>query len=158
MSIEFILLIVITLVYIYGTVWPLINDAIFAAEDVQRVSDTKIAAQKLANAVNEAAAGSGESKRTIHLLVPAGASIECDSANKKINYAVDVNNLHERNPLAKDPTGIGCERKALVPTPANFKCTSSIALLESINCTTLQGPLFKAIVITKNSAGVITVG
>lgn len=153
-SIEFILLIVITLVYIYGTVWPLINDATVAAEDVQRVSDTKISAQKLANALNEAAANSGESKKTIHLLVPNKASISC--SGNQINFTVDVNKMNEKRPKPR-----GCEE---IGSPPYFECSASIALLQTAvpsNCASLkiQGPLppFKAYAITRDSAGVIKV-
>lgn len=151
-SIEFILLIVIALVYIYGTVGPLINDATTAAEDVQRVSDTKISAQKLANAINEAAAGSGESKRTIHLIVPAKATVKCDSA--KITFVVDISKLQSR--LA--PSTV-CVEKTDSDGKAYFECTSSLDLLATPTCTPneMQGPLFKAVIVT-NSAGVITIG
>ncbi len=149
-SIEFILLIVIALVYIYGTVWPLIDDARFAAEDVQRVSDTKISAQKLANALNEAAANSGESKRTIHLLVPNKASISCDTANSEIDFTVNVNKMHGRPAPSENCSETG--------DPLYFECTSSIALLDTPTCTPnkIQGPLVRAVVVT-NSSGVITV-
>ncbi|MDP2974139.1 MAG: hypothetical protein Q8N60_03750 [Candidatus Diapherotrites archaeon] len=157
-SIEFILLIVITLVYIYGTVWPLINDAIVAAEDVQRVSDTKISAQKLANAINEAAAGSGESKRTIHLLIPNDASIECNSADNKIEYSVEVDNLYCRQPSEECLYFEGIiQRQAdtcatSTASEKYFKCSASISMIAGAvpgSCPSLVGPLFDAIVVEK---------
>lgn len=168
-SIEFILLIVIAMVYIYGTVRPLINDATTAAEDVQRVSDTKISAQKLANAINEAAAGSGESKRTIHLLVPKGVEgglrgtrIECDSPNNKINYIVEISTLHERNPM-QESANIGCTPQT---DPLDslkilyYECKSSITCLSGAvpgNCPAMIGPLFKAFAVTRDASGVVQV-
>ena len=162
-SIEFILLIVITLVYIYGTVWPLINDAIVAAEDVQRVSDTKISAQKLANAINEAAAGSGESKRTIHLLLPADASISCNAGENKIDYSLEVDNLHCRQPSAECAYFEGSTQKDPLTCATSsadekhFECSTSISMVAgavSGSCPSLVGPSFEAIIVQKTGGAI----
>ena len=141
-SIEFILLIIIGLIYIHTAIWPVVNDAAAAAEDVKAVSDTKIAAQKLANAMNEAAASNGESRKTIQLFLPAGAAMACDPGNNEIKYGLQITGLYKRVP-------VGC----VTPTD----CTGSVKLLAGANpdCTAItqagkiEGPLFKEVVVEK---------
>lgn len=166
-SIEFLLIIIISLIYIYTVARPvLVDTGAAAAEDVKRVSDAKIAAQKLANSINEAAAGSGESKRTVHLFLPAKASVAC--GENVIEYTAKIANLYCRNPLEKkteeQPISEGaCTYSAGncsgPPYEGEYECGGSIELLDSAdpNCDavgSIEGPLYRAVVVEKGAAGI----
>jgi len=152
-SIEFILLIVIVLVYIYMTVWPLMEDATASADDVKRVSETKIGAMKIANALNEAAVNSGDSRKTISILVPVDAAIECNGTDERIEYSINIKKMHGRRAPLDKAEGIGCEELGRAGEEY-YSCQSFVSLLSGAvptECGSIQitGPLFDRFVVEK---------
>ncbi len=162
-SIEFLIIIIVSLIYIHSVTKPILVDtATAAAEDVKRLADAKIAAQRLADAINEAAAASGESKKTIHVFLPANASVSCNADDDKIDYSATISNVGCRDPDANPEEG-PCdysEAEECIGPSGSFECSSSIALLAGANpsCPTMEGPLYMAVEVIKNSAGEISVG
>jgi len=136
-SIEFILLVTIGLVYIYTTVWPSVDISTNAALDVKGVADTKISAIKLADAINEAGLASGDMKKTITIFLPSSSEegiegeIFCEPGDDRIKYEVLVSPVGF-NPKEMDVvTGIGCDAVEDAGTIVRYKCTSYVSLLSS---------------------------
>ncbi|MCX6799062.1 MAG: hypothetical protein NTW59_03140 [Candidatus Diapherotrites archaeon] len=159
-SIEFIIIIVIALIYINTITNPLlIQTSTASAEDVQHVGDARIAAQKLANAINEAAASPGESRKTVQLYLPANSGISCDRTNKEIDYSARVSNLYCRQPAV---TCSYSESEACAAGVGTFNCSSSVPLLAAAElhdplCPSMEGPLYRNFVVAKDAFGVIDV-
>ena len=85
-SIEFMLLIVITLLYIQTVISPNVNETLTSVNDTTRVAEARLATEKLANAVNYVAASNSESKTTVNLFIPERTIILCDEINKRLRY------------------------------------------------------------------------
>jgi len=152
-SIEFILIVVIALVYISGFVWPSIEIASSAATDVKAVADTKASAMKIATALDEAAVSNGDMKKTVSIFLPNGATLNCDAANNEIDYELLISYIENWEPgdcvLYIDSEGNDFT-----------ECSSSISVLQDAvpaNCPEIiEGPLFRELEIEK-AAGAITV-
>ncbi len=156
-SIEFILLIGVALIYINGVVWPIANSSSAATADVKAVADTKIAAMKLGNAINQAAISSGEMKKTVQLMVPKNSKIACSTTSASLVYMAYVDYMGGWN-----PDEINCTVYPSAPAdPEGFECQSQIGLIQAPdNCiagATISGPILRDIVVKKNDAGDISV-
>jgi hypothetical protein len=93
MSIEFMLLIVIVLMYVQAIIQPAVRGAEMGVTDTIRVSQAKFAAQKLVNAIDYAGASTSQTKMAIKLFVPANTTLGCDTSDPiqaKINFSVRV--------------------------------------------------------------------
>lgn len=165
-SIEFILIVTIALVYIYGVIWPIVDDSTNAAADIKAVADTKVSAMKLANALNEASVSSGDMKKTINIFLPDGGSIECQTGNDFITYKTLVAYVGKWDPMS--PAGWNPDEDhctlVLQPIPADrpdwFECSSTVELLEPLqeDCPgTMVGSLFRKFVVQKTS-GAVSIG
>ena len=151
-SIEFILIVTIALFYITTVVWPIVLDSTAATEDVQGISNTKISAMKIANALNEAESSNGDMKKTISISLPNEAKIYCVAGTDTIVMEVNV------TPSGGNPDEINCVNGDLEgepPTPINYKCTSTIDLITGAGTPfNISGPIFKEYIIEKTVTGV----
>ena len=80
-SLEFMLIILICIGYLQVITATVIGPSIDAAQDVTRLGQAKLSAEKLANAINEVSSSLGESKRTLHLFVPKDSALSCNTTN-----------------------------------------------------------------------------
>lgn len=87
-SIEFLLVILIILIYLQATIQPAVTNTSYAIEDTKRVGLLKIAGEKLANSINEIAVLSGEGKKTIELILPPKSTINVNNPQNYINGVV----------------------------------------------------------------------
>jgi hypothetical protein len=154
-SIEFILLIGIALIYINGVVWPIADSSSNATAEVKAVADTKIAAMKLGNAINEASVSSGDMKKTVQLFVPENAEIGCTPASASLGYTVYLDYIG----AGFNPDEMHCTDYPVPPAdPEFYKCSSSIDLVAGPdNCiagTVISGPILRDIVVKKDAAGI----
>ncbi|MDP6671332.1 MAG: class III signal peptide-containing protein, partial [archaeon] len=78
-SIEFILIMLIAIIYIYSVIQPTLQISAQSTEDVARISNVKLSAQKLAGTINQLEANASEGRRTIDLFIPDGSYIECNA-------------------------------------------------------------------------------
>ena len=169
-SIEFILIVTISMVYIYGVIWPIVDDSTSAATDIKAVADTKISAMKLANALNEASVSNGDMKKTINIFLPDGGSIECQTGNDFITYktlVAYVGSWDSGNPApAADSWNPDEDHCTYVPQPDPddrpdwFECSSTVELLEPLqeDCPgTIVGSLFRKFVVQK-TGGAVSIG
>ncbi len=76
-SIEFILLIVVILLYLQTVVQPTVSVANISAQEVNRVGKARSAAESLANTIKSVSLQSSQSKQTIQIFVPAKAELHC---------------------------------------------------------------------------------
>ncbi len=86
-AIEFVLLLVVLLVFVQVVIVPTVNVAQDAATDVSRLGQTRLAAQQLADAVDLMASAAEGARETIHIVVPQHSKVECDSANKVVKFS-----------------------------------------------------------------------
>ncbi len=151
-SIEFILIVTISLVYINFYVWESVESASMTATDIKAVADTKVSAMKLANAMNEAATSSGNMKKTINIFLPQNAMITCNLANETIDYDVMVSHMK------RNPDIINCpeEKYDGAGDPIGWMCSSEVELLPSAaamldpsGCPAMDRPLFKQVTVQR---------
>jgi len=76
-SVEFLLIILIFLIYLQAFITPSINLAATSVKDTSRLAETRLAAEQLVFSINEVASFSGNAKKTIWLFVPEGAIVWC---------------------------------------------------------------------------------
>jgi len=156
-SIEFILIITIALFYITSVVWPIVLDSTNAAEDVKDISDTKISAMKLANALNEAESSSGYMKKTIRVLLPFGAEISGTAGVDEISLIAYVD-AGGGNPDEINCTEIIAAGECPNGAATCYKCTSTISLISGAGTTfNITGPIFKNFVVEKGGLAGVTV-
>jgi len=110
-SIEFILIMLIMLLYLVAVVQPTAALAANSTEDVARLSQTKFTAQKLGNSINELKSNEGHGKKTISLFVPKNSRIECDAGSGRIIFSSVMQSISD--PLLA-PTG--CLQTGVYPT------------------------------------------
>ncbi|MFH1234809.1 MAG: hypothetical protein V1493_04330 [Candidatus Diapherotrites archaeon] len=85
-SIEFLFLFLIMLYYLTTVIQPAVDAASFKIVAVNRTGQAKLAAMKLANAINEIGSLSGDSRKTIWLFAEDCTEIKCNSATNTIDY------------------------------------------------------------------------
>ena len=154
-SIEFILIITIALFYITTVVWPIVESSTEAASDVKGISDVKISAMKISNALNEAESSSGDMKKTMGISLPDKAVISSDGSDEIILVAyVDA--------IGGNPDEISCVPGDDTGPPdftlLNYRCGSSISLISGAGTVfNITGPIFKNLVVQK-TGGIVNVG
>ena len=163
-SIEFILIVTIALIYINASVWPSVENSSNAAMDVKAIADTKVSAMKLANAVNEAGTSSGDMRKTVNIFIPKDGKITIAKGATKIDYDVLISYMNNYNPMEKID-GVGCElEEDLALNPLGFRCTSSVDILASAatnlslptdpNPFEIEGPRFGQLVVEKTGTAI----
>jgi len=144
-SLEFLFIFMIVLVYIMTIVEPAVSIGEASLEDVSRVSQTKLAAEKLANSINELLVISGQAKKTLHILVPEKSTIKCnlaDASKPRIDFNASLS------------------EKIAPPTDCpNRLCSGSLSLVSStVSCqNAFKGKNFFEIEIVKDANGMINV-
>lgn len=158
-SIEFILIVTIALIYINVSVWPTIEAGSQIATEVKAVADTKIAAMKLAGSLNEAFLSSGDMKKTIGLGLPKNGKITCGSGDSSIGFETQIIKLKGVSGGGFNPDVENCVETS---DPAGWTCSSSISLLEGETlpqgCAEvggpMEGPVYREMIIEKKDGAV----
>ena len=143
-SIEFMLLLIIMLMYVQLIIVPSIDVAAASSEDVVRLGEARFAAEKLANTVNYVSASTGESKQTIKLFVPRETTIECNDTDNTIDFSV---NMSMETGGIIGCSGTLCEKSIPVMTATDLVCVMSQVL----------GPNLATVVVNKEASGVVYV-
>jgi len=158
-SVEFILLVVICLIYIAGAIWPIMGQGADAAGDVKAVADAKLSSMKLAKALNQASLSSGDMKKTFNLYLGPDSVIACDFPNNEIDYTVTVSYIN----AISNPDTVNCSQVDVAGEPVGWRCSSSVELLSGAvapSCPAMQTggdtSLFRSVVVEKQ-AGAISV-
>jgi len=176
-SIEFILLVAISLIYINAVIWPVVENSSQSAMDIKAVADTKLSAMKFGKALNEAAMSNGDMKKTISFFLPENSSIVCVSGagGDRLEYSVLVDFMGSWDSAActaENPGGLGFNPDELhcvvednpiaCDRPLGFTCTSQIDLLAgavpSSPCPVMntgEGErVFRNLVVSKDSGSI----
>ncbi len=121
-SIEFMLLIVVTLLYIQTVINPNVNEALTSVSDTARVGEARLATEKLANAVNYVAASNSESKTTVNLFIPDRTIIMCDEINNRLRYETVIDsNIAKCGILDGNPAN--CDKNFELNPTINLTCS-----------------------------------
>ena len=141
-SIEFILIILIVLIYIHSVIQPTAKAAAQSTEDVARLAQTKLAAQKLGAAINELQANQSDGKKTIELFVPKDGTVTCNGSANVIEFSATMSSL--RNPQ-------GCTNKV---------CSGSVKLItgagSGLSCFggSNASNVFREVTVSKTNSGI----
>ena len=104
-TIEFLLVTLIALVYLQAVVQPGILQSTGSLEDVQRITQAKIEAQKIANAIEEISLISGSAKKEVMLFNPQKTEI---SLTDPLNIKVKILGLTQS--FSKNWTNLNCNK------------------------------------------------
>lgn len=143
-SIEFMLILLICIGYLHMLTATVIGPSIDAAEDITRLGQAKLSAEKLASAINEMGSSLGEGKRTLHLFVPKDSELGCTGTNvyfKVTLYGGEAPGCNDNG------TGIFvCDQS--IPVSSINSCSLSI------NTDGFDKGVFELVTIKKNSSGI----
>lgn len=137
-SIEFMLLIVLILLYIQTIVQPVIAEGTRSLNDVMRVGQARFAAERIANAINYVNAAGEANKETIETFIPGRTRIYCNEADKLIRFVAEIDSNIPQ--CAYDGKPQDCDK--------NFALISGISLKCDL------GPCSSAGAIDANCAGI----
>ncbi len=147
-SIEFVLILLIGLIYLNTISSAVIYPAIDSAKDVSNVGEARLASEKIVNSINELSVSPGDGKKTIRVFVPENTTISCDSFASSIKFAVKVSSTSIQS-CKTDVDG------------DDAKCTKSFSLpgvsLDASTCGSVVSVLSKkgffTLAITKTGTG-----
>lgn len=89
-SIEFVLLLVVMLVYFNAVIQPILEQAFDSTDDITRLSQTRNAAQKLVNSIDYISLSAGDTEQIIRLFLPRGVtSFKCTPT--KVSFTMRLN-------------------------------------------------------------------
>ena len=145
-SMEFILLIVVMLLYLQTIIQPLADTSVNSVDDVTRLSQVKLAAEKLVSVVDYVSSQSNESKYSTLLAIPKDANISCNSLTGSVTYRVV---MAEQSTNPKCP-GFG----------TGSLCEDSIMFLDSdvgCNLPDIAGPNTYTVSVVKDDSGVVAI-
>lgn len=167
-SIEFILLIMLMLLYIQTLILPEIDIGRSAAKGAIGLGEARFAAEKIVNAVNYVGSSSGEAKETISVFVPKGAVLQCESDGITVKDYEIVVQKNIDGTCASVQGAVGCISEN-APRPDDgkcyAKCTVKIKFMNGITVTTyatsqIKGDAFGLMhtIAVQKEAGKLTVG
>ncbi len=107
-SIEFLIIILIILVYIFTVTKPIIESAQTTIEDIKNLSQTNNEVQKIVQSINRLSNFSTNSKETITLIIPTGSKINC-YPDGNIGFSVEINK-EKNNPSIRICTNDTCDK------------------------------------------------
>lgn len=149
-SIEFILLIVIILLFVQALILPTVDLASNTAIEVSRIGQTKLAAERLSNAIQLIGVSANESRQTIHIFLPEKSSIACNG--EKIVYNSELESSRDIPTDCTDTPTPHCEKE--IDTGIDFSCDTGFSPDSSSN-PALNLEDFYSLRIEKGSSGVV---
>jgi len=94
-ALEFIMLVLIIIIYLTTITWPLVENAKGVAGDVETMVWADAEAKRVVNSITEVAMLGKGTQKTVNLFVPANAEIRC--AEGKVGFMVRLRDqLHTR--------------------------------------------------------------
>ena len=122
-SLEFMLLISIMLLYISTIILPNVEIASSAAKEVAGVSQGRLAAEKIVDTANFISLSGINSRQTIKIYIPQNASIDCDEVgltSADINFTYVLQNTEPIT--ACNPPSNVCEKLLRTVSGQAFQC------------------------------------
>jgi uncharacterized protein (UPF0333 family) len=121
-SIEYILILVIMLIYIQIMVQPILETAVESSEEISQLGQVKAATEKLSNAVDFISLSSGNSKQTVGFYLPAHTAINCLGSSKEFRFSADIKVTHEACQNDRDADDLLCTKRIPVVGSSNLSC------------------------------------
>jgi len=120
MAIEFILIVILMLLYIQTIILPSISIAEASVDDSTRVAQARFAAERLSSTLAYVDAVNGASRKTINIYVPGDTSLKCDvsGADNTVSFTVKLNEelANRAVPLCtEDADGWKCSKEFSIP-------------------------------------------
>lgn len=130
-SIEYLLIISLMLLYITVIILPNVDLSSKAAKEIAGISQARTAAEKILNTANEVALSGERARQTITVHAPVGAEINCESnpgepATISFDYNLSIDLLIDacaRDGGSEDPPGSRCSKNFNTVSGFNFTCT-----------------------------------
>lgn len=163
-SIEFMFIIMVSLIYMQLLVSTVIQPSIDAVEDTTRISQARLSAEKLSSSINELASSMGENVKTVHIYVPKDATFGCTTDNK-IQFSVKLYGSEiaacglTTPPQDTDLDGDSTKCTKAFPlnvSSGNFDCAFDIGNYD-LNTMDKDKGLLRPVTIRKNADGKIRV-
>jgi len=128
-SIEFILLIILMLLYVQTIILPAIDMSKSSVKGTMGLGEAVFAGEKIANAINYVGSGSGNGKETISVYVPTGAEISCGTKQIIVKYTLpfaagDVSTSKGKCVNVIGGPGSTCTKN--IPTFVTFDCLGGL--------------------------------
>ncbi len=150
-------LLVFVIIFIASTAIPAVDLANNSAEEISRLGNTKISAQKLADGIDAISISPSSAKSTIKLFVEDKSAIDCnfeDSANRKIDFNAEMI-VSQYNPYSNNCGGnpLVCTGEAVLSAPQSVPIECAFDSGSPI----INGKQFAEVIIEKNSSGKVSV-
>lgn len=132
-SIEFVLILLVGLIYLQTIQITVIDQSINSAKDVSNVGEARLAASKIVESVNELAAADGTAKKTIHVFVPEKTTISCLASNGiTFTVSIDSDKINECKQAVDGDADNICTKTISFSTPSEppiaVECSSFPAI------------------------------
>ncbi|GEM_PF-6146245 len=147
LSIEFMMIVVIAIVYLNAVIFPNVAFGETALNDVYGVSQIQLAARQLQSAANALSIQSAGARQTIQIRLPKNGEIHCGSANPgTLIYSFQL----------QGPAASACENDGDTPD-SDTLCTRTLDLPLNVDssCITFAaaGPQQLRVQVTRNASG-----
>jgi uncharacterized protein (UPF0333 family) len=135
-SIEFVLLLVILLIYIQMMVQPNLDFAIDSTTEVNDMGLARNATQKLIDTTDYIALSTSNAKQQIHFFLPANTAIICDEAENTLTFEVELKRAYV-DPTKEDFEQPCQERDDPDRGITVWVCSKDLSVIDvaSLNCT-----------------------
>lgn len=120
-TIEFIFIILIILIYLFGVTRPLILNTQGAIEDVENITKTNYASQRLVDTINKISLLGQGSKETITVFIPNNSEIRCEE--DKILFETKINQKGENPTITACENDI-CKKEIFVREGIDIDCVN----------------------------------
>lgn len=134
-SIEFILILVVVLLYIQVLVIPVVRNAIMVGEDVTALAQAKSSAQKLVNAVDFVQYSTGDSQITLNLFAPKNTRLIFDSAARAVNFTALIEGEPEFLTNVKNSPNKAPGTTCTDVSPTSITCTGNLEVIDGVPLT-----------------------
>ncbi len=101
-ALEFILIILIIVIYLFTVTKPIIENSQGAIEDIENVSRASNEAQKITNSINKVAMLANGSKDKVSVFVPKNSKIICDSEVIKFESQINETGANPTISICKE--------------------------------------------------------
>ncbi|RLG71125.1 MAG: hypothetical protein DRO04_00490 [Candidatus Iainarchaeum archaeon] len=123
-AIEFILIIVIMLIFLQTIIQPTLTSSITTVKDVSSLAQAKIAAEKIVNAIDFVALNASDSKIEVGIFLPVNTTLKCDPAAKKIYFSSVVSMPHESCEADEDNNASVCTKSISTISTITLNCNA----------------------------------
>ena len=153
LSIEFMLILIVSIVYINNVIFPTIDFGQTTLNEIYGLGQTRLVAQKIANTVDSLSLQTTDAQQTILVNIPKDGKIECGTgaAIKHIKFTFIISPENESEKCQDDP--------ATASVVDNILCTKNIPVkIPNLTCDStsfpLLGPQQKQLVVKRIGTGI----